>query len=165
MTELEAGANGRPSHLEFLRARHEELARDRTFELEVPGYQGRLVVRYGAVPWATVARTARKLADGDVSPEVMFAGNVDALITACREVLFRAESGELIPVDPSGQSHRFDQGLADLLGAGTESARNLVLWIFGGDDTARVRISQQAGELLTWLRGVDEDSTEVLVGE
>lgn len=166
MSELETdtATNGHLSHLEFLRARHDELAQERTLELEIPGYQGRLVVRYGPIPWATVARTARTLADDKVKPEVVAAGNSDALIAACREVLFRDESGELVSVGPEGP-YRFDQALADLLGAGTESARALVLWLFGGDDAAKLRIGQQAGELLTWLEGVGQETQETFAGE
>lgn len=164
MSEL-ADSNGRASHLDFLRARHEELARDRVLELDVPGYQGRLVVRYGAVPWATVARSAKLAAQENASPDVLFAANADALIAACREVLFRDDAGELVSVDPNGDARRFDGRLAELLNAGTGSARELLLWVFGGDDGAKTRINQQVGQLLEWLSEVDRDAMETLAGE
>jgi hypothetical protein len=164
MTAADASENGHRSHLDFLRARHTELARDRTLDLDVPGYQGRLVVRYGAVPYATVARSARVLSEPGASADAMFASSADTLIAACREVLYRGEDGELEAIGPDAP-YRYDQKLADLLGSATTTARQLVHWLFGGDEAAKVRIGSQAGELVGWLQDVDSETTEALAGE
>jgi hypothetical protein len=159
-----AGGNGNgagASHLDWLRARHEVIAADRHLDLDVPGYQGRLVVRYGAVPWSVVSKAQDLIAKPGRDGEGSLLAQVDFLVAACREVLVRDAAGELAPIDPSGETRRFDPELATLLGAGTNNARALVRWIFANDPAVAV----QAGEVMSWSIDTDADVSDDLLGE
>jgi hypothetical protein len=158
----ENGSNGAgASHLDWLRARHEAITADRTLDLEVPGYQGRLVVRYGRVPWATIARAQDQLANPGRDGQGTLFAQIDFIIAACREVLVRDAGGELVPVDPSGKTRRFDADLAHLFGAEVNTARETVRYVFGNDPA----VATHAGELLSWTVDTDADVQDEFMGE
>jgi len=159
MTENGNGAGA--SHLDWLRARHDAISADHTLDVEVPGYQGRLVVRYGRVPVSAIARAQDMMAKPGRDGEGMLFGNVDFLVAACREVLVRNDDGELEPIDPSGEPRRFDPELARLLGSETTTARATVRWLFANDPAVMV----QAGEVMQWTVENREEADEELMGE
>jgi hypothetical protein len=161
-----AGTNGNgagASHLDWLRARHEVISADRHLDLDVPGYQGRLVIRYGAVPWSVISKAQDKIAKPGRDGEGSLLAQVDFLIAACREVLVRESdsAGEPEPIDPNGDTRRFDPELAALLNSGTSNARALVRWLFANDPAVAV----QAGEVMSWSIDTDADVTDDLMGE
>lgn len=158
---MDNGSNGAgPSHLDWIRERHEALSAERFLDREVPGYQGRLVVRYGRPPWSVMARAQAALAKPDRDGAALLATQLDFLVAACREVLVR-DDGQLKPIDPSGETRRFDPELADLLHAGTASARDLVRWLFNYDPVVAV----EAGEVVSWALDQDADVADELMGE
>src|SRR3954454_12616797 len=134
--------NGSGSHLDWLRARHDTIAADHVTDAAVPGYEGRLVVRYGRVPWAAISKAQTVFANPGKDGEGSLLAQVDFLVSACREVFVRNEAGELERIAPSGEPRRFDPELATLLGADTHSARELLRWVFANDPA----IAVQAGE-------------------
>lgn len=161
MADAHANGNGARSHLDFLRARHDAITADRSLDLEVPGYQGRLIVRYGRVPWSAIGKAQELFANPGRDYEGTLLAQADFLIAACREILVRDDDDELKPVDPSGETRRFDPELSELLGAGTTSARATLRWIFGNDPAVAV----QAGAVLEWTVKTDEDTADEFVGE
>ena len=157
-----AQLNGNASHLAWLKTRHEALTADRHLDLEVPGYDGRLVLRCGPVPWAAMARVSQALASReDREGRGALAGNMDVLIAACREVLFRDDAGELRPIDPSGTTRRIDPDLAVLLGLESGSARETLRWIFPSE----VALAVASGQLLDWTRSMSSEAADELAGE
>ena len=153
---MDSTSSNGTSHLAWLRARHDELKKDRTLDLAVPGYQGRLVVRFGPVPWAIMARIQPLLTREDREARGQVAAMCDAMIAACREVLFDGE-----PIDPSGETRRFDPELAALFGIETTSARSTVEWLYPNE----FAINGVAGELLEWTQRADAETAEEFVGE
>jgi hypothetical protein len=158
------GSNGAgASHLSWLRTRHDALTADRTLDYEVPGYDGRLVLRFAPVPWSAIAKTQALATRGeDRDGRALAAANMDVLIAACREVMFRDDAGDLASVDPSGEPHGLDAGLGALLGQEFTTARAALRWFFRDSDVA---IAVAAGEVLTWTQRMDAETSEAFVGE
>lgn len=161
MTDETPALNGNASHLAWLKTRHQALTADRHVDLDVPGYDGHLVLRFGPVPWSAIAKTQALANRDDRDGRALALANMDVLIAACREVLYRDEDGELIPVDPSGESHGIDPELAKLFGLDSTSARETLRWIFPSEVTLAVA----AGEVLEWTRRMDTETAEELTGE
>jgi hypothetical protein len=82
-------ANGTPplSVLERLKARRGELAETRTFDLEVPGTGGLLVLRLGVLPRQRLAALTQRATKGGAEADLNL--NADTLIAATRNVLAR----------------------------------------------------------------------------
>lgn len=156
-----ATANGQASHLAWLRTRHEALSADRHLDVEVPGYDGRLVMRFGPVPWATIARAQTLATREDRDGRGLLAANMDVLIAACRQVLFRDDAGDLASVDPSGEPRRVDPELAELLGIEAKSARDTLRWIFPSE----ISIGVVAGEVVSWTQSMSTETADELMGE
>src|SRR4051812_46225020 len=97
------GSNG--SRLDLLRARPEAITATRTLDKEVPGYGGRLVVRYSPPPFKIVAKTQALMANSNGNDDGLLNANCDFLVAACVAVLYRGEGDDeaLVPVDPSGE--------------------------------------------------------------
>ena len=148
--------------LEWLRARHEALTADRTLDMDVPGYRGRLVLRFGPVPWAVTGRLQKLLAGKDPDGRALLLANADMLIAACREVLARNDAGVLEPIDPTGEPCRIEPRLAELFGRETDvSARDTLLWLFDND----FGVSAMAAEVLEWTRTAGDDAADEFMGE
>jgi hypothetical protein len=148
--------NGNGSGLSWIRRRHEELSADRTLDKPIPGYGGRIVMRFGPVPWATITRVQALATRMDRDGANVLQANSDVLIAACREVLVDGESP-----DPSGEPVRVDVHLAELLGSETTTARETLRWLFPHE----IAISAMAGEVLEWTQSASADIAENLVGE
>jgi hypothetical protein len=150
--------NGAGSHLAWIRQRHEALSVARTLDKPVPGYQGRLVLRFTPVPWPVVARVQSLIGDGqgDRNGATALNANCDVVIAACAAVLVDGES-----IDPSGDVRRIDTELAELLGSETTTARDTLLWLFPSE----LAVSMLAGEVLQWMSSAGADVAGELVGE
>lgn len=151
-----AGANGNGSHLEWVRARHEQLSGERSTDIPVPGYQGRLAFRFGPVPWRAIKRSQDLIAKDDADGRGSLTANMDVIITACRDVL-----ADGAPIDDAGPT-RIDAKLAELVGSDTTTARELLAWLFGSNELG---IGVMAGELVTWSQEMHTETTEELVSE
>lgn len=143
-------SNGNVSALDWLRERHEALKAERTLDLPVPGYSGRLVLRCRPVPWSVMSRIQPLLAREDRDARNLLAAQCDAIIAACFEVRL---DGEAIG--------RVDPDLADLFGQVTTTARGTLEAIFPNE----FAINAAAGELLTWTQDADADVAGDFVGE
>lgn len=161
MTDDTPALNGQASHLAWLRSRHEALTADRYLDYEVPGYEGRVVLRCGPVPWRVLARAQTFAQREDRDGRTLANANADVVIAACREVLFRYDDGELRSIDPSGEPHGIDPGLAVMFGREAKTARDTLRFLFPSDVTVGVC----AGELLSWTTNMDTEIAEDLAGE
>jgi len=154
----ESNGNGHGSTLDWLRERHAQLSQDRTLDLAVPGYGGRLVLRCGPAPYKPIARMAGVEDDG--SGDQLLKINADVIIGAVRAVLVRDDSGELVSIDQEKpEPVRINKRLADLLDTGTTTARDTLGWLFPSD----VAIGTTAAELLRWTQGAEADIAEDFV--
>jgi hypothetical protein len=130
-------------------------------DADVPGYEGRLVVRYGRVPWSVISRAQTLIASPGKNGEGSLFAQVDFLVAACREIFVRNDADELEPIDPSGEPRRFDGELAELLHAETKTARETLRYVFANDAALAV----QAGEVLDWTVKTDAAVSDELMGE
>lgn len=152
--------SGGSSHLEWLRERHEAITAERHLDREVPGYDGRLVLRFEPVPWRLTGRLQKLLSADDPDGRALLLANADMLIAACKEVLVRV-GDQLVSVDPSGEPVRIEPRLAELLKLDTRSARDTLLWLFGNE----FAVSTMSGEVMEWTRDASAASTDDLLGE
>lgn len=151
-----AGSNGNGSHLDWVRARHEALSVERSIDMPIPGYQGRLAFRFGPVAWRAIKRSQDLIAKDDEDGRGSLTANMDVLITACRDVLADGN-----PIDDAGPT-RIDAKLAGLVGSNTKTARELLAWLFGPNELG---IGVMAGELVVWSQEMHTETTEELVSE
>jgi hypothetical protein len=151
------------SHLDWLRARHDALKAERHYDMDVPGYGGRLVLRCKPVPWSAIDRAQQALAqvNGDREGRGSLMANCDVLIASVTEVLVRDEAGDLGPIDPSGETRTIDAKLADLLGSETTTARGTLLWLFPSE----IAVGIAAGQLSEWSTNADTELSESIAGE
>lgn len=148
-----------------LKARRRKLAEDKTLDLPVQGYGGDLVVRYKLLDWDTLNEIETKALRSD-NPRAELYGQMDTLIAACDMVLIKAD-GDKEPrpaheADPSlGEPLRFDERLADKLGFEAKSAREVLVGVFDGNETAIPPIYQALSRWLSGARAqVDEEFIE-----
>lgn len=166
-TEIKAVENGHepkgPSILGALREQHARSRQERHKDVPVPGYGGKLVVRYGVIDLNEVG----KISDGVVKTETredQLLYELDTLIMACRMVLFEGKPLHEYPEIKSETPIRFDVRLAKALDIDATSAREIVLGVFPRDG-GPLMISRLAGDLLEWMRGADEASDEEFLGK
>lgn len=167
----ENGATASPeSVLEVLRARRREHAEQRSFDADVPGYGGQLVLRLGPLPGATLTRLRERI-ERSRSPERDVNLNADMLLAACRVVCVRARlaNGELGRpmelLDEHEQPVRIDERLAERLSMDVEGARPLLFAIFSLANSPEVAISTLAGSYMEWAASASSDADEEFLGE
>lgn len=148
------------SRLDWLRAKHDALKADRTVDLAVPGYDGRVVVRYGPVPWGVMSNVQPMILAGDADAAMFGKANADVVIAACRDVLVRDDGeDDLHGIDPEGPV-RFGPELADLIGADAKTARGVVEWLFPSEWA----VAAHATELITWTQNAAREDNDTLAG-
>lgn len=153
------------SVLAEVRRRRNEIAKQKTITLLVPGYEGRLAVKYGAIPleeWEKTMDRAQRSNDP--------AAGADALIKTCESILVRNEAGDLVPIgEEAGLENAedapvcFDTRLAEILGFEAEKAREIVMALFSPDDAQLLAIASHIESLALWLRGtIEKIDTDLL---
>lgn len=158
-TEPQANVAAPGSLLADLRKRAEELRDDSHIDLEVPGWQGRLVARYRALERSRLdpilERAVNKKGEGTNAM-------ADALCLALVELFGVEANGALTPLF-SDQPAKFDMDLAQALGlTPTErTARGVLLALFGApNERAGGLLNNQFRLYAEWLNGdVDGDGT------
>lgn len=123
------------SVLDRVRARRAEVMAERTIDLEVPGYDGDLVVRFRPLEGPVFARLAFALnpqAGERMEDRRHSAIYTEALIEGCVEVMVRPAPGAPpVPLTEDPPPVRFEQRLADLLGFEAKTARDVVRGVYG----------------------------------
>lgn len=138
-----------------LRERRAALGAARTTDLDVPGYDGAIVVRYKWVPYEEMAKAGRKLAKIKDDTRQQLAAAADTLVMCCESILLRVED-DLQPL----AEHFGDEALGEALGFEAETARRAVFELFRND----YAVLQQAVEVSAWLQGESPEVDEEFAG-
>jgi hypothetical protein len=150
------------SLLDQIKEQREDLkSGEHRLELDVPGYNGMLVVRYKPVRWDVIEQLTKKVRKDKSGVSKNVLASTDTIIEACEEVLLRV-NGELTSI-PTGQGGpvQFDSRLASALSFEAETARQVVAGVFPNEMGVidhNVRYSR-------WLRDVTKEVDDDLLGE
>jgi hypothetical protein len=133
------------SLVERLRRRAQDVQRQRTFELPVPGWGGELVLRFKPLEIAQLERFLARDAS-DVS------ANIEAMGVCCVAVLGR-DGGRFVELADAEGPVRIEHRLGVLLGMpippdATLTTREVVLMLFGGNAMA---LGAFVDRLVTWM--------------
>jgi hypothetical protein len=155
------------SVLDAIRKRYDDLAVERHYDLEVPGWHGCFVLRCGPINSKKLGQVRERLSRGGGGTAMFdFAFNADVIIDSCREVLVRLKrEDELESVDPGGEAVGIDARLADLLHIKTNRARDLLLAIYKGAPSPEVAIERAQIDLYQWSSGAEQELEEDVLGE
>jgi hypothetical protein len=161
--------NGAPpfSIFDRLKARRGELMEERTFDIDVPGTGGRLVLRLGVLPRQRLAALQSRAGKANASPEEALDLNADTIISACRNVLGREQRDDpLVPLDPSAPVGIGDDRLATSIGLPERTrAREVLLGVFALAPSPDMAIAVAAGRYLEWASAAADDIDEEFAGE
>ncbi len=160
------------SIVDALRAKRADRALDQTFDLEVPGWGGMLVLRCGPLPQGTLSKLVER-ATTSRARSTMLDANCDMLIAACREVWGRKTPGaelEVVP-DADGEPLRLTKHLAEVLqlngpdGEPLQRGRDVVIAVYSGVPSPELAIGQSTTEYMEWATAANQDIDEELLGE
>lgn len=149
------------SILDDLRARRQEISQRKTVDLEVPGYDGKLVVRYRRLEWEELSKIGNR-AEKSKNPRKVLIAHVDTIVGACEEVFYRQVPGgplvrlaDVIPDNEEGLPVKYDQRLADFFGVEGGSARKVCLAVFNNP----LAVPIHHNELAEWMQlaGAEDD--------
>jgi len=153
------------SVLDVIRERRTARAAEHEYDMPVPGYGGLLVLRCAPVGSATLT-TGRLRLERSKDPARDFALAADILVEACENVLARrTPTGELEPLDPTGEPVAINERLAELLRVEVHSARELVRAVFSLAPSPEMAVGDAVGDYLAWAQGADADLDDGLMGE
>lgn len=148
------------SVLDRLRARRLEVQAEKHLDIEVPGYDDLLLIRYVPPSADAYARLSMLVTVG-----VEAAGDapyIKALLGATRDVLVRdSVDAPTRPIDPEQGPRGFDARLSELLDAPGADAEAVLRAIFGSGAS----IGQHAVTLFWWANGVTGEVEAQLAGE
>lgn len=152
------------SVFEALRAKRAEHSAESIFDVDVPGYQGLLVLRLGPIASAKLSALRARM-EKSRAPERDANLNADYLIAACRDVLVRQSVDEpLAPADVD-EPMRLDSRLAEALGLSASSARDVVRQVYGAAPSPELAISVAVGRYLEWAAAMNVEDDEAFMGE
>lgn len=153
------------SLVDVLRAKREEHVTDKTYDLEVPGMQGLLVLRLRPVNASLLSRLRERM-ERSKSPEREVDLSADTLLAACIEVLGRANpNDEPQPLDNEQPVTLSDPRLGELLGFEAASGREAVLQVFAGAPSPGLALGIAMGDYVQWASAANEEADEAYLGE
>jgi len=143
----------------------ERLVRDRakkkerqTCDIDLPGYSGELVVRYRLMDGAELEVIGKKVTRQSKSQAARLVnGSCDTLIAACEGFYLRRDNDELDPLFLEDSIAKYDQRLARFLQFEAESAREVVLGVFGGND---MEVIQHQMKYAAWMSDTSRDPND-----
>jgi hypothetical protein len=152
--------------LDSIRARRAEQAKERHYDIDLPGYGGLLVLRCQPIPARTLTVLRERL-ERSRSPDRDYNLNADTLIAACREVLGRAEAHHPLTVltDQNDEAVKVDERLAEMLRLPAESARDVLRCLFEGANSPEAAVMMAAGQYMEWAASANGELDEELLGE
>lgn len=137
-------------------------------DIPIPGYDGKLVVRFRWTPMERLASTAKSLAKIDNPTQQQIAAAADALVQCCDEFLVRVngEDGktELKSLSTNEFPITFSDGDRISFALGFEkpkSARECVQAVFNND----YALIDTSFKLITWLEDTSRKVSEEQLGE
>lgn len=150
------------SVLDALKAQRAKLAETQTFDVDVPGWRGLLVLRLGSITQQQQQRIGVRVQQRNATPDL------DFLVAAFREVLGRARSSDALEllVDSDGDPIGLDERLAVALDLGVvTSARDVLQRLFAGANSPTLAIASAANDWLEWARSANSEIDEDFLGE
>lgn len=157
---------GPVSPMDELRALRRDFADHATFDVDIPGYRGKLVARYRSVDFKVTEAIARR-ADKSRSPRKLIEAAADSLIAMCDEILW-FDGEKLEPANVAFETGdtpvRYDQQLAGILDidtGGSGSARAVLFATFPTDSS----VLAHYGEVSEWDKGTGEEVDDDFLGE
>jgi hypothetical protein len=145
-----------PSLLDELRRQRDEIGEDQRVDLDIPGYNGKLVARYRRVEYEELATIAKRV-NKSKHPQKELRAQCETIATACVEILIRQE-GELKQLGPTAGVGdgpvKYDARLGQVLGFDPQgSGVAAVLAAFNNE----VAIPSHHNELAEWFAEGDAD--------
>lgn len=143
------------SPIDQLKRLHKGLAKHRTKDFDVPGYNGKLVARYKRL-------THDGYTDAFGSDGTTVERNSQFLISALDGLHFRQDNDSLEAITNSagtGTASWWDLGR--LLGLEADTARSMVLRVFDGNELA---LNQHAFEVDQWMTSLRDADDEAFAG-
>lgn len=130
--------------------------------LEVPGYDGQLIIRYKWIPFRDLTRTSQQLSKISEPTQQAVAAAADTVVLTCEEVYVNVD-GQRLPLSTDGTPVTFgDPRLAYALGFETQaSARDNAIRVFKNE----YALLQQAAEVTEWLKDTTQKVDAAFVGE
>jgi hypothetical protein len=151
-----------PSILEQLAAARQDAADNQTVDIDLPGYNGALVARYGLIDQTDLAKIAKRVRKQYKKQEQqVLAMSCDILITACEGLMYRNDEGELDTISKDGETLNYHNAGSFLKFEAT-SARDSVIQVFAGNEIA---VIDQQVRLSRWMRNTGVDVQSDLLGE
>jgi hypothetical protein len=132
-------------------------------ELDVPGYEGLLVVRYRWVPFDQISKNSEALKKIGNQSALAVAACAETLLTTCQEFLIRTEDGELQPLSQTDVPITFsDKRLAEALGFDPSlGVREYVKATFNND----YAVIDQANTVMEWLQDTSKGVNKNFLGK
>jgi hypothetical protein len=165
--EPEQGATPSGSLMEKLRSKHAEIASKKTIDIPLPGYDDMLITRYRVLDVRNdinrISQRVQKERGSQLSQALSAA--MDSMIASCVEI-FTTRDGQLVPLSESfGPDHpavRYDESLAEFMDFKIDSARDLILQLFGGNEPM---IMDHAQMLSRWMSDTTREVNDEFLGE
>jgi len=154
------------SLLEQIRLRRRELSGDRKTYITIPGYDDLgLVAMYHLLDGKeldVITTRAQRQTRDRVERAIYMA--CDVMISACDGLYLDRGGSEYVPFDPQrrGEPFRYESALADFCGFEAETARQVVMGLFGNNDAA---LASHSFKLQRWFQDTMRDADEEFLGE
>jgi hypothetical protein len=148
---------------DILLAKRREAEKNTHIDLDLPGFDGLLKVRYGALPPEEFAElvgriTAAQGQTGAAGAMAAAAANSDLLIRSCIGILTPVSADAGAPYDlrvdeQDGEPLLLNRRLANFLGFEVGSARDVVTGAFGNAPQPELAIADHVKKLMAWMEG------------
>jgi hypothetical protein len=152
-----------------LKAQRATMTVEHTLDLDVPGWRGKLVLRFGAVtPDQQRALIARLVeARSRARSAVAAVANIDLLIAAYRCALARAPDGELAVIPGAdGEPAGLKELVVDVLELGdAPTARAAMRSLYAGANSPEAALQAAGTEWNEWATEENEEVDERFMGE
>lgn len=142
-----------------IKARRDEQTANETLTLPVPTWDGELLARYRVLERKVLEKlnAAAKRKQG-----AAVNGDADFLIRACVGLFVVDDDGEQVALEDESGPIRFDSRLAAKLDVPAETARDVVMYAFKGNDLA---VGSHAAKVAQWMTDTSQEVDGEVLGE
>ncbi len=158
---LAGGEQG--SIIDQLVAAREEASENQTVDIDIPGYKGSLVGRYGLLDNSVLAKIAKRVRrQYKRTEDQVLAMSCDILIASCEGMFHRSQDdGKLQAITKDGEALNYHNA-GDFLRFEATSARDSVIKVFANNEIAVV---DHQVRLARWMRNTGVEVDSELLGE
>lgn len=150
-----------PSLIAELKAQRAAMTVEHTLDLDVPGWRGKLVLRFGAVSPDQQAALIGRLVEARTKTRsaVAAVANIDLLVAAFRCGLARAADGELAVIPGAdGEPANLKELVVDVLELGdAPSARAAMRSLYAGANSPEAALQAAGTEWNEWASEANEE--------